>query len=143
MLHQYLSRLYATIYSRGEIEVERFCVKQPSMLRGRIAGRLRFYDGSTLEFEEILELQKTRRITKVYYKYHYQHADGTLVFRYDNAPHHPEVPTFPDHLHIEDRVEAAEPPDLSDVLRKIDGLLYPTGQREGTPDKRGGEEDDA
>jgi len=39
------------------------------------------------------------------------------------------VNLFPDHIHIEERVEAAEPPDLSKVLRRIDGLLYPTGQQ--------------
>jgi hypothetical protein len=24
----------------------------------------------------------------------------SLIFRYDNAPHHPEVPTFPNHKHL-------------------------------------------
>jgi len=123
MLHRYLSRLYATIHSRSEIEIEHLNAKQPATLHGRIAGRLRFYDGSTLEFEEVLELWKPRWISKIYYKY--QQADGTLIFRYDNAPHHPELSTYPDHIHIEGRVEAAGPPDLSDVLRRIDGILYP------------------
>ena len=71
-----------------------------------------------------------RKIRKIAYSYHYQRADGSLVFRYDNAPHHPEVFTFPNHIHIEGRVEAAEPPDLGEVLRRIDGLLYPTGQQD-------------
>ena len=119
MLRQYLTRLYVTVHSRGEIEVEHFDVTQRTSLRGRIAGHLRFYDGSLLAFEEILEVRGVRQITKTYYKYHYQRADGTRVFRYDNAPHHPEVSTFPAHIHIEGRVEAAEPPDLSDVLRKM------------------------
>jgi hypothetical protein len=41
-----------------------------------------------------------------------------------------KVSTFPDHIHIEERVEAAEPPNLSQVLRRIDGLLYPTGRQD-------------
>ena len=57
--------------------------------------------------------------------FHYQRPDGTCVVRYDNAPHHPQVSTFPDHKHMDDRIEAAEPPDLSEVLREIDGILYP------------------
>jgi len=85
---------------------------------------VRFYDGSTLTFEE-KTVRRGRNIEKISYRYHYQHADGTLAFRYDNAPHHPEVSTYPDHIHIEGRVEATAPPDLSDVLRRIDGLLYP------------------
>jgi len=40
------------------------------------------------------------------------------------------VSAFPAHIHIEGRVEAAEPPDLSDVLRKIDELLYPDGPQD-------------
>ncbi len=124
-LHQYLTRLYATVHSRGEVKVEHFDAVHRTSLRGQIVGGLRFYDGALLEFEEILEVRGARQIVKTYYKYHYQRADGTLIFRYDNAPHHREVSTFPDHVHIEGRVEAAEPPDLSDVLHRIDERLYP------------------
>ncbi len=132
MLHRYLSRLYDMVHSRGEIKVEHIQVKRRARLYGRIVGRLRFYDGSILIFGENLELDKNRGINKVYYKYQYQRADGTLIFRYDNAPHHPEIVTYPDHLHVGERIEAAEPPDLGDVLRRIDELLYSTGQQDNT-----------
>ena len=128
-MHQYLARIYATLYSRGDVEIQSLYSEQPTRLDGRVRGRLRFYDGSTLTFEEKV-IKRGRSIEKISYRYHYQRADGTLVFRYDNAPHHPEVLTFPDHIHIEGRVEAAEPPDLSKVLRRIDELLYPTGQQD-------------
>ncbi|MGA9348698.1 MAG: DUF6516 family protein [Anaerolineae bacterium] len=129
-MHQYLTRIYATLYSRGDVEIQFLYSEQPTRLDGRVRGRLRFYDGSTLTFEEKV-IKRGRSIEKISYRYHYQHADGTLGFRYDNAPHHPEVFTFPDHIHIEGRVEATEPPDLSEILRRIDGLLYPTGQQDG------------
>lgn len=34
------------------------------------------------------------------YAYHWERRrqDGT-IYRWDNAPHHPEVPTFPEHFH--------------------------------------------
>jgi len=123
VIHQYLARLQATIVSRQEIHVERFDARQLSALDGRIAGRLRFYDDSILEFREEFRV-RDRKIVKVIYAYHYQRADGSMVFRYDNAPHHPELPNFPYHVHIEDRVEPAGPPDLHDVLQKIDAYLY-------------------
>jgi len=123
MIHQYLARLQALLDSRQEIHVERFDARQLSALDGRIAGRLRFYDGSILKFREEFRV-RNRKIVKVIYAYHYQRADGSLVFRYDNAPHHPELPGFPYHVHIEDRVEPADPPDLQDVLQEIDGYLY-------------------
>jgi len=125
-LTRYLDRLIDTIFSRREIEIEELFVFDRSTASGRTSefyARLRFWDRSLLHVEEALV---TRRlgIFKIRYSYHYQRADGTLVFRYDNAPHHPELPDFPYHVHIGDRVEPAEPPDLHDVLREIDGHLY-------------------
>ena len=129
-LGRYLERLRDTICSRREIEVEYLRIEEVLADRlGAIEGRLRFYDDSLLEFAETV-IERGIVLVKTDYACYYQRADGTLVFRYDNAPHHPEVFTFPDHIHIEGRVEAAEPPDLNEVLRRIDGLLYPTGQQD-------------
>lgn len=135
-LRRYLERLRDTIYSRQEIEVEYLRVEEVLADRlGAIEGRLRFYDDSLLAFDETV-IERGIVLVKTDYAYHYQRADGTLVFRYDNAPHHPEVFTFPDHIHIEGRVEAAEPPNLSEVLRRIDGLLYSTGQQDSALNNR-------
>ena len=124
-LGQHLERLRDTIYSRREIHVEHLCITEalPDRL-GAVEGRLRFHDGSLLEFNETI-IERGIVLVKTDYVYHYQRSDGTLIFRYDNAPHHPELSTYPDHVHVEGRVEAAELPDLSDVLRRIDGILYP------------------
>ena len=32
------------------------------------------------------------------YSYHYQDRNSDLIFRYDMAPHHQEVKTFPHHI---------------------------------------------
>ncbi|MDH7485211.1 MAG: DUF6516 family protein [Anaerolineae bacterium] len=125
-MSRYLDRLYATIHSRREIEVEELHILDRSDVpdrTSRFSARLRFWDGSLLQVEEAL-VARMFVIVKVHYAYHYQRADGSLLFRYDNAPHHPELSNFPCHVHVEDRVEPAEPPDLQDVLRKIDGYLY-------------------
>lgn len=48
----------------------------------------------------------------------------------ENAPHHPEVTTFPHHKHVvnfrnqTETIEAAIALDLRDVLREIVQLLY-------------------
>jgi hypothetical protein len=128
-INRHLSRLYDTILSRSEIQIETIHWERLLEDQGLIAADLRFFDGSLLSFDERVHVERGR-VVKIKYRYHYQRADGTLVFRYDNAPHHPEVSTFPDHIHIEGRVEAAEPPDLSEVLHRIDELLYPTGQQD-------------
>ncbi len=41
------------------------------------------------------------------YRYHSQRADGELMFRYDNTPHFPELPSYPHHKHLRDTVVAA------------------------------------
>jgi hypothetical protein len=34
------------------------------------------------------------------YSFHWQRADGCLIRRWDNAPHHREISSFPHHIHI-------------------------------------------
>jgi hypothetical protein len=47
------------------------------------------------------------------------------MFRYDNAPHHPEIGTFPHHKHIGAReaLAPAAPPTLSAVFAEIEKYL--------------------
>ena len=126
-LSRYLDRLYAMIHSRHEIVVEEFEFLDQSAAAGRtseIFMRLRFWDGSLLQVEEALVV-RAFAIVKVRYNYHYQRADGTQVFRYDNAPHYPDLAGFPAHKHEGDQVLSAPAPDLSQVLRETDGYLFP------------------
>ncbi|MBN1139601.1 MAG: hypothetical protein JXM73_23700 [Anaerolineae bacterium] len=126
-LGHYLDRLYATIHSRQEIVVEEFELFDQSATAGRtneLFMRLRFWDGSFLQVEEVLVV-RAFAIVKVRYNYHYQRADSMLIFRYDNAPHYPDLPGFPEHKHEGDEVVSAPAPDLSEVLREIDDYLYP------------------
>ena len=126
-LSRYLDRLYATIHSRHEVEVEEFEILDQSAVAGRTSElfiRLNFWDGSQLQVEEALVI-RALAILKVRYNYHYQRADGTRAFRYDNAPHYPDLPGFPEHKHEGDQVLSAPAPDLSQVLREIDGFLRP------------------
>jgi len=123
MMHQYLSRLQATIDSRDDVEVEKLDIEQPSAFDGRLAGKLSFFNGSFLEFREEA-VAFGRKIRKIAYSYHYQRADGSLVFRYDNAPHYPELPGFPCHKHVGEQVLPADPADLREVLQEIDDILY-------------------
>ena len=126
-LSRYLDRLYATVHSRHDIVVEEFELFDQSAVAGRTSElfmKLRFWDGSLLQVEEALVVQAFT-ITKTRYNYHYQRADGSLIFRYDNAPHYPDLPGFPEHKHEGDQVLSAPAPDLSQVLRETDRYLYP------------------
>ena len=54
------------------------------------------------------------------YRYHLQRADGTLVSRWDNVPHHRNVSSFPDHRHsVSGSVHPSPQMDVFQVLRAI------------------------
>ncbi len=123
-LKQHLNLIQDILYSRKEITIETFRVQETVPRReGIIEGRLRFWDGSLLEFIEVL-VENGLILIKTDYAYHYQDVDEHLVFRYDNAPHHPEIITHPHHKHLSNTIESASPPHLSDVLKEVDEFLY-------------------
>lgn len=59
---------------------------------------------------------------KLKYRYQYMDAGQTTLFRYDNAPHHREIGTFPHHKHASDEVRESAEPTLRDILLEISRL---------------------
>ena len=95
---------------------------QRSLHIGIIEGRLLFTDGSSLHFIEFVDVKGGVEIYK--YAYHYQGDRGDMIFRYDMAPHHPEIPTFPHHKHTRsDRIIESSPPTLAKILDEIDDAI--------------------
>ena len=89
---------------------------------GIIEGRIIFIDESILHFIEFINVKQTTEVYK--YSYHYQDWNGNLIFRYDMAPHHPEIETFPHHKHIQsNKLKATSPPTLTTVLDEIADLI--------------------
>ncbi len=53
------------------------------------------------------------------YAYQYHRADGSLIFRYDNARHKPDL-GFECHKHQADgKIIAAEPPMIEDLVQEV------------------------
>jgi len=90
---------------------------------GLIRGRVFFWDTSYLDLYEVVNTELGYPV-RVHYAYTYI-REGQRVFRYDNAPHHPEIATHPHHKHIgpTDRLAPADQPSLSQVLSEIEGWL--------------------
>ena len=123
-LQSYVSHAGDILRARQDIVVENFQIILATA--GVILqARLRFYDHSVLIVVEEIEKAGLRDVRRLTYKFHYQNAAETLIFRYDDAPHHPHLLSFPHHKHIGGSVIDAEPTDLADVLREIDVLIYP------------------
>ena len=55
------------------------------------------------------------------YSYHWQDRNGKLRIRWDNAPHHKHVKTYPHHKHTPEVLESYETTldDVLDVIEKI------------------------
>ncbi|QTA87888.1 toxin-antitoxin system TumE family protein [Desulfonema magnum] len=54
------------------------------------------------------------------YSFHWQDADDRLIIRWDNAPHHRHIKTYPNHKHIEGEVRESFEITLNDVPTYIE-----------------------
>jgi hypothetical protein len=93
--------------------------------------RVILLNGSQLQCVERARLHPDGlRIEK--YSFHWQSPDENLIYRWDNAPHHPELSTFPHHIHESDdvRVLPHEAIDVAGVLEKIEKVLPESFQDE-------------
>ena len=53
------------------------------------------------------------------YSYHFQDADTSLLFRYDNAAHKPPL-SFVEHKHIgKDKIISALRPPINEVIMEV------------------------
>jgi len=82
--------------------------------------RLTLTNDDLVELTERVEVQ-AGEIVVTKYRHHWQNQAGVLIKRWDNAPHHPQVASFPDHLHdgSEDNVVAHQPVHALEVLRLV------------------------
>jgi 2'-5' RNA ligase len=124
-----LSCLEAILRSRQDIDIEILQIEVIT-IGVKFESELHFYNGSRLSIVVQLEPVGKQAYNRVNCKYHYQDAAGNLIFRYDNAPHHSHLATFPAHKHIGDRVVEAEPPELNEVLREIDAIIYSASEKD-------------
>ena len=68
------------------------------------------------EFIEIFEFYFSGNLLK----YSYTYIKGSIsILRYDNAPHHKKLKSFPHHKHIKDIIKELEKPRLEEFLREL------------------------
>lgn len=104
------------------VRLENFLCIASNDFNGLLRCRAHFWDGSFLDIYETVSTEPGYPL-RIHYAYTYIREH--LVFRYDNAPHHPEVETYPHHKHIgpSEEVAPARPPTLSSVLAEIANYL--------------------
>lgn len=75
--------------------------------------KLRLSDGSELHAREYIDANERN------YAFHWQTADKQLISRWDNAPHHRTITTFPHHRHKPEGIVESSDITLDSVLNLI------------------------
>ena len=117
-IEEYFNHVRQLIDHVPEAATERYEELLLSENRGVLRIRLRFPDDALPEISEAIVIVAGEPHW-IAYRYHYQGPSAELVFRYDNAPHHPEIPTHPDHKHWGNQVLGGPHPSVEDVLREL------------------------
>jgi hypothetical protein len=118
--HNFLERYFAAIevaVDQLPAYAENYVEEILTSERANLRIRLRFQSGCLLEINEAIIVENDALKT-LGYRYHFQGSDNELVFRYDNAPHFPDLPSFPHHKHLRNAVVSSSKPDLLNVLQE-------------------------
>ena len=119
---EYLGYLRALILRSSEVKHWHVVREEIQGSAGLLRYHLSLSNGDEVEVFERFEIVGGRaEVTK--YSFHWQDAAGHLRKRWDNAGHHPEVPTHPHHLHEgeEGKVLPHHPVNIEDLLAFISG----------------------
>ncbi len=95
-------------------DFQRVCTSQNTSY---IKAKARFVDNSFLSIFH--HIQEKNGLFSFDYRYHYMDSQNKKIFRYDNAPHYPEVISFPHHKHTSSGIEESEMPNIREILSEI------------------------
>ena len=77
---------------------------------GIITCKLVFIDNTILDFMELVSPKEAE------YRFQHMNKDKDLICRWDSAPHHKEISTFPYHLHTKKGVKESKKVNFIDIL---------------------------
>ena len=85
----------------------------------------RLLNNSALIVDKKLDFMEYIQIGEERPKYSFNFSDGKrdMIFRYDNAPHHREIPTFPHHRHFRSNIQTSKEMGLAEVLSEIEKII--------------------
>jgi len=115
LLADYLAAVEPAVSQMTKVYVEHYTEEILAPERANLCIRIRLVDGGLLEINEAVVVE-SGVLVWLGYRYHCQDAQNRLIFRYDNTPHFPELPSFPHHKHLPDSVIATEKPTVLHVI---------------------------
>jgi hypothetical protein len=117
LIEAHLNIVEQALDQMSGIRVDRYLEEALTPQRMNLRIRIRFANGNLLEVNEALQVESAILVW-VDYRYHYQDAQNQLIFRYDNTPHFPDLPSFPHHKHLPSQVIACTRPKLIQVFQE-------------------------
>ena len=86
---------------------------------GIIKGKIVFVNNYSLDFRELVSVEHTD------YRFHFMNGNNRLIKRWDSAPHHKEISSFPFHLHTPEGVRECDKVNLIEVIDIIKVAIRP------------------
>ena len=71
----------------------------------------------------ISELLIKGSVIKYSYTLLYGEYDEKVILRYDNAPHHPYIETFPHHKHKNDKVKPLKNHSIDSFIEEVESII--------------------
>lgn len=127
IIAQYFDAIEARFLQSFAIASYQILRREIAGVDGKLRANLVLVDGSVAEmFEYVREIAGQIQLLK--YSFHWQEQQGRLRRRWDNAPHFPDLPNAPHHVHEGDGsvVEAKNPPNMLLVIEEFEnGIQAP------------------
>ncbi|MEI1375736.1 DUF6516 family protein [Nostoc sp. UHCC 0926] len=118
VIQVYLDEIEQLLLNCSNTYIEEYSAVILNTERANLRIRIRFALKYLLAVSEAFVIVDNQ-ITYIDYRYHFQDEQNSLIFRYDNTPHFPNLPSFPHHKHLFDNVIACEKPHIADVLQEV------------------------
>lgn len=121
----YLDAVKLTLVTSPVVSEYQIIKERTTATDGYLRVRATLLNGDFLEMTEAFE-QRGEGIETIDYRHQWMDPTKTqLRRRWDNTPHHPELPNFPHHIHLrsEDNVVAGQPMSICQVLDALEDLV--------------------
>jgi hypothetical protein len=120
----YFSHLLGEIRRNAWLRNEDITFREIGENEGYIRGTLDLHDGHELHMAEYAVIEKGHSVA-LKYRFQLQGPEGEFVARWDNAPHHKEISSFPHHKHCRNGdITASSIKCISQLLERLDAELY-------------------
>ncbi len=117
MLENFLADLKASLTVSPIVKDIEILDEFITSVSGFLDCRVHMIDGSELYVSEYFTVLNDK-IKRDKYSYHLQ-KNNELIIRWDNAPHHRELSTFPFHVHKNDGIQESQNMTVNDVLEEL------------------------